>query len=315
MLQIKLSNLVYRDLLSDTINSFILLFRREDMNRTWTEVGRTAIIYDEMNPEYPEAFPISFSKSTNLSEDMLKVVCYNHKEPLGHNDIIGTAKISMRELVRAFGTRVQIELVKKRNEKVVGSVWFLGESLPVASPRESCTQFRFKISSMAPRKSEVKHQTPKVFLVISREREDKTWSVVYRSSVVKRGSFVGIVNRKAPLTFKAFQISQADLTLSMATGRKIKFTFFQKGKNSEPHVCVGEVTTSVDELVNDFVADTSLDLCLNGEVVGEFADVARHFDDEKVISLQVEVNYFDSEGDARQIEERRKRKTLNLNSP
>lgn len=315
LLQVQLSNLVFRDLLSDGINSYANVCRqRNGPASAWELVGKTAIIKDETNPQYPEGFRIFYEQDTNLSEDLLKVICYHRRDTLGHEDVIGTACISVRELVRTFGTRVQVELVKKKTEKVVGSVWFLGEALPSQSPRGAANVFEFRISAMAPRIADVKFQVAKVFLVVSRERDDNTWGIVYRSDVVKKLAMVNLTNRKHQIVLKPFQLQQSEIVLGMTPMRRVKFSFFQKGKRGEPHINIGEVVTSADELSHEFVEDISLDFSLDGQVMGEFACIGR-VEEKTLTTFQVELNYFNTENDTREIEERRRQKTMNLNSP
>lgn len=77
---------------------------------------------------------------------------------------------------------------------------------------------------------------------------------------------------------------------------------------------MGHVLTNIDEVFNDFLEDTSLDLRIEDNVVGEFACVSKKQID-KITTFEVQVDYFDIEKEAREIEERRKNKTLNLDSP
>lgn len=136
LLQVEISNLTYRDLLSDGVNSYVTICRqRNGPSSGWELIGKTGVLKDENKPAYPEGIRIFYEQGTNLSEDLLKVICYHRREGLKSEEMIGSACISVRELVRAFGTRVQVELVRKKRERVVGWVWFLGEGLPEVSPR------------------------------------------------------------------------------------------------------------------------------------------------------------------------------------
>lgn len=45
-----------------------------------------------------------------------------------------SASITMREFIRAFGKRVNVEFIREKIRKVVGSVWFLFELSPVRYP-------------------------------------------------------------------------------------------------------------------------------------------------------------------------------------
>lgn len=314
-LQVKLNNLTVRDLLSDSINSYITVCRqREGPSSGWELIGKTTTIRDDANPEYPEGFRIFYDQETNLNQDSLKVICYHKREGFSHEEVIGSSTISIRELVRAFGTRVQAELIKPKKNKVVGSTWFLGEPLPNQSPRGGANSFEFKIAAMAPRKSEVKFQVARVFLVISREREDSTWGVVYRSPIVKRHPVVQLINPSLPILMKPVSVHQSELVLGSTPYRKVKFCFYHAGRHGEPHITIGEVVTSVDEILNEFAEDTSLDLTIDGQVIGEFANISRKVKD-KHTAFNIEVNYFNSNNDAREIQEKRKNKVLNLDSP
>lgn len=316
LLQVQLTNITRRELLSDAVNSYITICRqRNGPSSGWELIGKTALIKDDPNPAYPEGFRVFYEQHTNLTLDLLKVICYNRRDTLGHEEIIGTACISVRELVRAFGTRVQVELMRGKSDRIVGAVWFLGEALPNQSPRGGNNCFDFEISAMPHRKSEIKFTVvPRLFLVVSRERDDQTWAVVYRSDVVRRLTMSSLLNRRMQIVFKAFSLKQSELVLGKTPMRKIKFDFWQKGKHGEAHVCVGSVQTCVDELLNDFAEDTSLDLMVDGQTVGEFVSVSRRCENHHV-GLRIEVNYFDLQGDLRDVEERRMKRGLNLDSP
>ncbi|CDF33925.1 unnamed protein product [Chondrus crispus] len=315
LLQVKIAALSFRDLLSDGINSYATICRqRNGPDSAWELLGKTAIIKDDPNPEYPEGFRVFYEQDSNLSEDLLKVICYHKRDGLGHEDVIGIACISVRELVRTFGTRVQVELLRKKSQKVAGSICFMGEALPHHSPRGSNTTFDFHVAAMTPRKNDGKYQFAKMFLVISRERDDKTWGIVYRSDVVKKLAIVNLTKSKHQIVFKPFQLRQAEFVLGMTPKRRIKFSFFQKGRRGEPHIRIGQVVTSAEELLQDFAEDTSLDFMLDDRVIGEFANVART-EEKNITKLNIELNYFDSEREAREIKERGKRKVMNLNSP
>lgn len=315
LLQVQLTNVTHRDFLSDSINSYITICRqRNGPSSGWELIGKTALIKDDANPAYPEGVRVFYEQHTNLTEDLLKVICYNRRDALGHEDIVGTACISVRELVRAFGTRVQVELVRGKSDNVVGMAWFLGEALPNQSPRGGNTCFEFEISVMPHRKSEVKFTVvPRLYLVVSRERDDQTWAVVYRSEVV-RLTMSGLLNRRMRIVFKPFSLKQSELVLGKTAMRKIKFEFLQKGKHGETGMCVGSVQTCVDELLNEFMEDTGLDLVVDGQTVGEFVNVSRGCENNQV-RFQIEVNYFDLQGDLRAMEEREMKRSFNLDSP
>lgn len=316
LLQVELTNLIHRDLLSDSINSYVTICRqRNGPSSGWELIGKTALIKDDPNPAYPQGFRVFYEQCTDLSHDLLKVICYHRRDTLAHEDIIGTACISVRELVRAFGTRVQVELLKGKTDKIVGAVWFLGEALPNQSPRGANNSFEFCISAMPPRRADLKFPVvPKLFLVVSRERDDQTWAVVYRTDVVRGQTMAGLLNKHMRIVFKPFALKQSELVLGKTPMRRVRFDLFQKGKHGESHVCVGSVYTCVDELLNEFLEDTSLDLLVDGGTVGEFASVSKSCEKHHM-RLQIEINYFNLQADLREMEERRMKRSLNLDSP
>lgn len=295
---------MYRDLLGDAIHSFVVIYRQHSGRKNWEEVGRTAIIRDEPSPQFPEGFRLYYDQATNLSEDKLKVVSYIRREALHREAVIGTAEISMRELVRAFGTRVQVELIKNRSDKIVASIWFLGEALPCCSPRGGSNILHFEISSRLPRNIDLKHQSLRMYLQISRERTDLTWSAVYRSPFVKSSSLLALRNRNATLNFNPFELRQSELVLGMSIDRRVKFSFFQKGRKNQPHSCVGEVITTVNQLLNGFEQYTTLDLRVNDELVGAFAAISKGAT-QKITILEIELIYFNSDCESQLVQKGR----------
>lgn len=291
LLQIKLQNVNHRQIRSDGPNVYAVVYRRYNGAVTYTKVGTTSLIKDDRNPEFPDGFRIYFDQYTDLSDDMLKIICFHRRElPPSHEYVIGAATITIRELVRTFGARVNVELVRQHDGRSVGGVWFLAEPLPVRSPRGGSNVMEFTISVLPPRRTEIKFQTTRIFIVVERQRNDMTWSAVYRSEVFKRDG-VKRLNKKARIYINPFEIRQGELVLGMTAMRKIRFSLFQKGKKGESHVRLGEVISSVDELMNEFQVDTSLDVRVNSQIVGEFANVGR-LDENTRTSLNIEVNYF-----------------------
>lgn len=313
VLQIHVTDLTFRDVLSDGINSYVSICRqRNGPVSGWELIGKTNIIRDETSPAYPQGFRIFYGPDTDLDQDRLRIICYHRRDAWAREQVIGTATISLMEMVRTFGTKTKVELVRKGG-KVMGSVWFLGEALPSQSPRGGDNEMRWKIAAMAPRKARMGIRT---FLVVSREREDKTWAVLYRSEVVKRNLISEIwSSNKLSVLFPSLVLRQSEVVLGKTPVRRVRFEIFEKGKHGEGHVCIGEVTTSVDEILNEFVEDTSLSLKVDGEMVGEFACVKRKEEEERVVSFEVEVNYFDQQAAIREIEARRQKKRMNLDSP
>lgn len=293
LLQIKLFNLVHRQNRNEGPNVYAIIYRRHNGAKTFTKIGTTSIIKDDRHPEFPDGFRIYFDQQTDLSDDLLKIICFHRRElPPSHEYVLGAATITIRELVRTFGARVNVELIRQGSQRVAGGVWFYAEALPVRSPRGGSNVIQFSLSVLPPRRSEIRFQSVRMFLVVERERSDRTWSVVYHSDVYKHEGMMRLT-RKPRIRFDTFQVRQGELILGMTALRKIRISFLQKGKRTDPHLRIGEVTTSVEELITDFQVDCRLDLCLNSNVVGNFINVGR-MDEDTCASFNVDVNFFPS---------------------
>lgn len=313
LLQIKLFNLIYRQNRNEGPNVYAVVYRRHNGAKTFTKIGTTSIIKDDRHPEFPDGFRIYFDQQTDLSDDLLKIICFHRRElPPSHEYVLGAATISIRELVRTFGARVNVELLRQDNQRVAGGVWFYAEALPVRSPRGGSNIIQFSLSVLPPRRSEIRFQSIRIFAVIERERSDRTWSVVYRSDVYKHEGMIRLT-RKPRIQFDTFQVRQGELILGMTALRRVRISFLQKGRRTDPHLRIGEVMTSVDELISDFHVDCRLELCLNSKVVGNFVNVGR-LDEDTCASFDIDVNFFTSEASTEKCLRRRQMLTNGANS-
>lgn len=293
LLQIKFHNLLHRNPTTDVINSYAVIHRRHNGEHTFIEVGTTSMIPNDPNPQYPDGFRVYYDQHTDLTDDLLRVICYHRREVApSYHHVLGSATITLRELLRAFGARVSVELIRKKDAKVVGSVWFIAEPLPIRSPRGGSNTMQFTLSVMHPKYAGVKFQfnTIRLFLVIERERSDHTWSVAYRSRVYKRDLVQSLASRSAYIVLDPFQVRQGELVLGMTATRKIRFSFFQKAKKGQPHFIVAHVVTTVAELMTEFQVHSSLDASIDSNVVGKFSNIAR-IDEHQLTSFDVQLNY------------------------
>lgn len=294
LLQVKIRDLVHRNPLTDVVNSYAIIHRRHNGENTYTQIGTTSLIQNDCNPEYPDGFRIYYDRHTDLADDFLNVVCYHRREVTpSYQFALGSATITVRELVRAFGARINVELVRQKDRKVVGSVWFIAEALPVRSPKGGDNIMQFCMSVLPPKIVGIKLQSLRLFLLVERERSDRTWSVVYRSRVYKRDVVQSLTNRHRLIAFKPFEIRQGELVLGMSAMRKIRFSFLEMARRGHPPFTVACVVTSVDQLMNEFQADSCLNACIDNQVVGRFKSVAR-IDEHQLTSFDIHLEYNNS---------------------
>lgn len=308
LLQIKLHSITYRSNRFENPNIFATLYRRHNCAKTYTKMGTTSLIREDCNPEFSDGFRVYYDQQTDLMDDMLKVICFYRRDiPPSNEHVIGAASISLRELVRAFGTRINIELTRfGEQDKSCGGVWFYAEALPLQSPRGGDNLIQFFISSTVPPthptdQFRFAYQSSKMFVVVERERTDKTWGIAYRGEAVrKEGGIKQILSSNksniGKYVLKSFQLRQGELILGMTALRKIRFSFFQTGRKSgDPHTRVGSVVSSVDELINDFQVESSLDVKFESQVVGDFVLRRRFEEDHHSVSFDIHLKFYEQQ--------------------
>lgn len=318
LLQVELEGLSSRDRLSDDVTSFVKLGRSSaGPGGPWKPIGRTSVIEDDPNPSFQEGFRVFYNHETNLGTELIRASAFQTSS-LSGEEFIGSSEITMRELLRTFGTSLKLELFRPNSEKICGRITFLGEGLPSRSPRGGQNTFEFKFKAMVPPKEisgtgsvqmSLAMTAQRLFLVVSRERDDGSWSTVHRTGYVKKGSMLMVRSRRAHLTFPAVKILQKELVLGKTPTRAVRFKLFQQGRRGDEHVPVGSATTTVGDLLENLGPGGSLGLHIHGDEVGELSiaekvhgGVARG----EYVTFEMEFNYFEKDSDEKQIRERRK---------
>lgn len=219
-------------------NLYTTIYRRHHDGTAFARIGTTDVVTADASPNYADGVRIFYDQHTNLNNDIIKIVCLQSYQGHGRGNInrgqhkqhdlenvqehfkgspsdveVGSCSLSINELVRAFGARVQMELVNEQTNAVVGHAWFLAEAMPIGSPRRNECTSRFhlsldisnwnrhrkhlhelyntnrKSSSKWTKKSkqETTHMrlhmhthSNEFFVCVERQREDQTWSVVHR---------------------------------------------------------------------------------------------------------------------------------------
>jgi hypothetical protein len=331
LLQVEIEGVSSPSALCDAVNPYVRVTRSASgVTGPWKSIGETSVIPDEKDAAFPEGFRIFYEHATDLTKDMVRASVYHkHDSGLQSDDLIAEATVTLNELLRTFGTKLKLELLRPKTDKICGRIQFLGEALPARSPRGGKNSFKFRIKIEPPPKEAAVGGihllgTPRLFLLVSRERADGSWGVLHRSGLVKKGSTR--VSRKMPsrhgshLMVPKFALTQTELILGGVPTRPIQFQVFLKGRKDEGHRCIGRTVLTVDELLNDLESDSSVDYMLDDEILGEFAVIERSEMPSSAkgatdYTYDIEVNYFDERAEKELQRKRKKRSTLNLNSP
>lgn len=290
LLQIEGEGISHGGIISDTVNSFAKVERSSNgAQGPWELVGETNVLLNESNPQFAEGFRLLYEQSMDLAKEMIQVSIYQKHDKLVLSDarareLLGEARVTFEELFRTFGTKLKVELLRGKTDKICGRVQLLGEALPATSPRGGRNTFEFNLKLQTP-PTEVFDNvastsgTPRMYATVSRERADGSWSLLHRTGYVRKGTTR--MSRKlhsirgSQLIFEPFTLMQQLMILDGKTTRPLRLQFMLKGKNDEENQCIGYSYFSVDELINDMGTETSVDFFQYEEILGEFAVMER----------------------------------------
>lgn len=164
-------NLLDLDVLSKS-DPFCVVLMKEPWQDRYFEIGRTEIIYDNLNPEWAKKFVLSYNFET---VQKMKFDVWD-KDPDGQ-DFLGTYETTLADIVSFSGRQFNGNLTG-----IPGRV--CGQIIIVTEEVASCKQtMRVKFSGKDLTKlSWFVSNDP--FLVISRANEDGSFSVVHRTETV-----------------------------------------------------------------------------------------------------------------------------------
>lgn len=329
-LQVALEGVSNPSIIHDTVNAYVQLQRSSNgVSGPWEPIGNTSVVQDEKDPQFAEGFRVFYEQDTDLTKDMLRAqVFHKHDMGLQSDDLIGEADVTLNELLRTFGTRLMVELLRPKSDKIAGRIWFLGEALPCMSPRGGKNSFDFRIKMQTPPSDVVQDAhgglgSSRIFIIVSRERTDGSWGVLHRTGYVKKGSTR--VSRKIHSHLKSylmvprFNLLQTNLILGGKLERQIQVQVLIKGRKDEGHTLVGTSTFTIDDLLKYLRSDTCVDLTKDDEIIGEFAVIER----EEILGsgeegpgtkykYDIEINFNDEKKNAEQVRKVKKQNRMRL---
>lgn len=327
-LQTSLEGVSNPSLLHDSVNAYVELQRSGNgVCGPWEVIGSTSVVFDEKDPDFAEGFRVLYDQDTDLTKDMLRArVFHKHESALLSSQLIGEADVSLNELLRTFGTKLMVELLRPKTDKICGRIWFLGEALPSSSPRGGKNAFEFRIKLQTPPSDAFQDGVgmigaPRLFLIVSRERTDGSWGVLYRTGYVKKGSTR--ISRKihsrlrSYLIVPRFTLQQTNLILGGKVDRQIQVQVLTKCRKDDGHKVVGTSVFTVDDLIHDLRSDTSVDFVQDEESIGEFAVIERvkgagSSRTSTRYSYDVEINFSDEKKNAEKIRKVKKQNRMKL---
>ncbi|KAG9390313.1 Copine [Carpediemonas membranifera] len=228
-LSVGLRNLPNLDVLSKT-DPIVCIYQLK--SGQLVEVGRTEIIKDCLNPDFTDKIRINYYFETNqqLVIRAFDIDDWNSAD-MRRQEFIGETSMQLASILMA--PRQSITQTLKRNGKARGDVVVSAEQLTQSS---QAAQFQFRVSKVAAKDL----FTSDPFLAIHRSTEAGTgFTPVWKSEVHKRAKKCSFRERTVDL-----------LTLCNGdTARPLKLVL-SDWNSSGDHDLIGEVTASVDQLVD-----------------------------------------------------------------
>eukprot|EP01087_Luapelamoeba_hula_P007490 TRINITY_DN1839_c0_g1_i1.p1 TRINITY_DN1839_c0_g1~~TRINITY_DN1839_c0_g1_i1.p1 ORF type:complete len:899 (-),score=122.24 TRINITY_DN1839_c0_g1_i1:13-2649(-) len=197
-LHIACEKLVNLDLLSKTDPMVVVSVPREGTEADWREMGRTEIIWDNLDPKFirPFVFDYHFHKIQPIRFDVYNI--NDEKGPLSRQDFVGSAECRLGEVLGCAGQSLTRTLFNKDHaRRQNGSIVILAEEINDSGTTQN-TEFnpreKFVMSSKQnlycqfvathlDKKDWIGKSDP--FFVIKRSREGSQWVPVHKSEVIK----------------------------------------------------------------------------------------------------------------------------------
>jgi len=202
-------DLVNRDKMSKS-DPFCVLFQRNRHTNEFLEVGRTEVINDNLNPMWDTKFTLDYIFQERQE---LKFAIYDwdgKTTVLSDHEYLGSVLCSLGEIVSAKGSKFARTLDLPKSFK--GTSQIIINSEEFGTNKET---FNMKINARGLDKKDLLGKSDP-FLIISRQKNDGTWTEVATTEVVKKnlnpdwriisghtGSFTG-GNPDRRLQFKVF---------------------------------------------------------------------------------------------------------------
>ncbi|XP_052084520.1 copine-8-like [Mytilus californianus] len=242
-LSISCRNLIDSDVFSKS-DPIGVVFEMDNVNKQYRELGRTEIIWNNLNPDFVKKFVMHyyFEQSQKLKFEIYDVD--SKSADLSKHDFLGRMECTLGEIV-ASGTRYTRRLLgpKKNSGTIIVGVEELS----------SCKEqgnFQFRASKLD-KKDFFGKSDP--FLTFSRANEDRSFTVVHRTEVIKK-----TLNP----TWKPFTISVRALC-NGDYDRSIKVECYDWDADGG-HDFIGEFQTTLRELSRG-PSQQNIFECINGK--------------------------------------------------
>jgi len=232
-LRLQAKNLINRDSTSKS-DPFCVIHRKQPRTHEFVEIGRTEHINDNLNPKWEMKFTLDYQFEERQE---LKFTVYDwdgEKKDLASHDYLGSALVSLGEIVSAQYSKFEIplELPKKLTTKTTNS------TLVVYSEELGTSQDTFQLTVNGrglDKKDFLGKSDP--FLIVSKQTDDNEWTQVFLTEVIKK---------TLDPDWRAITGQVTALTGKNPT-RKLLFQVYDHDKD-EKHDLIGQFETSLQEL-------------------------------------------------------------------
>ncbi|KAJ8523561.1 hypothetical protein ON010_g17558 [Phytophthora cinnamomi] len=232
-LSLSAKDLKDRDIISKS-DPFAVLYARSDAG--WTQLGRTEMKKDDLNPKWAKLFLVEFHFEI---VQQLKVDVYDQDnsspDKLNEQDYIGGAEFTLGQLMGAPGQSGTFLLTRGKNKsKHQGSLLVRADEVKASS---EAVRLRFSATALASMDGFFSKSDP--FLVISRLREDgASWTQVHRTETID--------NNLNP-NWKRFELPLQQLC-NGDHRRPLRLEVFDEDRGGKFQL-IGQVQTTMEEIL------------------------------------------------------------------
>ncbi|UIZ21322.1 hypothetical protein KXD40_000115 [Peronospora effusa] len=230
-LSLSAKNLKDRDILSKS-DPFAVLYVKS--GTSWTKLGKTEAKKDDLNPTWTKLFVVEFHFE---SVQQLKVEVYDQDSSspgkLKEQDFIGKAEFTLGQLMGAPGQSGSFVLTRgKPTAKHQGSLLVKAEEVKASS---EAARLRFTATGLANMDGIFSKSDP--FLVISRLREDGSYTQVHRTETIDNNLNPNWKRFELPLQ----QLCNGDYK------RPLSLQVFDEDRGGKSEL-IGQVQTTLEEI-------------------------------------------------------------------
>ena len=195
--------------------------------RQWQELGRTEIIWDNLNPDFERKFQLEhhFEVHQQFLFSVYDIDC--ESDDLSKHDFLGQVECSLGQIATHQG-RYERKLYHKDGTKFKGSIIIMSEEVIISRDHFN---LQFTVSGL----TGCFMTKPKHFLEIRRADEDGEFGLVKRTETLKGETI------SAPVVISGTQLNNGD------NHRTLQVELYQYKSNGR-HKKLGDIQTTGDEL-------------------------------------------------------------------